>query len=62
LGYAQTVWFPVELRSEPQDPVLIIHIHGTEGDLSYLLKLWLLSKLPSPPPPTPTGEAWLLVT
>ena len=55
-----TVWFPVELRSEPRDPVVIIHLHGTEGVPSYILDSRLLSKLLTPT--APTGEAWLLVT
>ena len=60
LGYTQTIWSPVELRSEPRDPVVIIHLRGTEGVLSYLLDSRLLSKLP--PSTAPTGEAWLAVT
>jgi hypothetical protein len=36
LGYAKTVWFPVELRSEPRD-LVVIHLHGMEGVLSCLL-------------------------
>lgn len=40
-----TVWFQVELRFDPQDPVVIIHLSGTEGVLSCLLEFWLLSKL-----------------
>jgi hypothetical protein len=43
----------------PRDPVVIIYLHGTEGVLSCLLELWLLSKLP--PPTAPTREAWLEV-
>jgi hypothetical protein len=38
LGYAKTVWSSVELRFEPQDLVVIIHLHGTEGVLSCLLE------------------------
>ena len=60
-GYAKTVWSPVELRSEPQDLVVIIHLNGMEKVLSCLLELCLLSKF-LPPPPSPTGETWLVVT
>ena len=60
LGYAQTVGSPIELRSEPQDLVVIIHLHGMERVLSCLLELWLLPKLP--PPSAPTRETWLVVT
>ena len=43
MGYSQTVWSPVELRSEPQrNPVAIIHIRGTEGVPSCLLDSWFL--------------------
>jgi hypothetical protein len=51
LGYAQTVSFPVELRGEPQDPVVIIHQHGTVGVPSSLLDSRLLLKLAPPQPP-----------
>lgn len=49
IGLYTTVWSPVELRSEPWEPVLIIHLHGTGGVLSCLLGLWLLLSLPLPP-------------
>jgi hypothetical protein len=35
LGYTQTVWFPVELRFEPWDLVVIIHLHGSGSCRSY---------------------------
>jgi hypothetical protein len=54
LGYAQTVWSPVELKdAEPQDWVVIIHLHGTEAVLSCFLEPWFLS--------APTRKAWLVV-
>jgi hypothetical protein len=34
LGNTQTGWSPIKLRSEPWDPVVIIHLHGTVGHVS----------------------------
>jgi hypothetical protein len=42
LGYVQTVWSPVKLRSELWDLVVIIHLHGMVGIPLCLLELWLL--------------------
>ena len=53
MGYAQTGWSPVELRSW----TLVgpnggnFHLHGTEGVPSCLLAPWLLLNLPPPHPP-----------
>ena len=38
-------------KEEPQNLVVIIHLHGMEGVLSCLLELWHLSKLPHPHSP-----------
>jgi hypothetical protein len=59
LGYAKTVWFPVELIVESQDPMVIIHLHVMAGVPSYLLDSRLLLKLlppQSPKPPQPPQE------
>jgi hypothetical protein len=39
MGYAKTVWSPVELRSKSwRKPVVIIHLHGMVGVPSCLLE------------------------
>ena len=52
MGYAQTVWSPVELTSwNPSEPSGDnFHLLGTEGVPSCLLDPWLLSKLPPSQP------------
>jgi hypothetical protein len=57
LGYTQTGWSPVQLRSEPwRNPAVIIHLHGTHGRRS-LMSSGTLAPVEVTAPTTSTGEA-----
>jgi hypothetical protein len=50
--------FHSRLDLEIWDPIVIIHLHGTEGLLSYLLS-WTLAPVGVTAPTIPTGELCL---
>jgi hypothetical protein len=62
MGYAQTGWSPVELRSWTRvgQGGYNFHLYGMEDIPSCLLDPWLLSKLLPPQPPQ--ENLWLVVT
>lgn len=58
MGYAQTGWSPVELRSEPQSGDNSPTWHCRHS----LVSPGTLAPVEISAPTAPTGEVWLLVT